>query len=104
VTRWGAFRDDDVPAPERPCYNECVQRLDIIPFLAGAWGGITSGIAAGIVVGSPGLGVGAVPGAVIGGVVSFGIGWWGSYQTAIYIDKECKEECHKKACKANGKN
>jgi RHS repeat-associated protein len=84
VTWYGAFRDDDVPGPEKACYNDCTQRLDVIPALAGIWGGATSGLAAGVVLGSPALGVGAVPGAVIGTVIGTAGGYLGHLSDGIF--------------------
>ena len=101
VTWYGAFRNDDVPEAERPCYDDCTMHLDWMPPVAGIWGGFVTGVVAGAILGSPGLGIGAVPGAIIGGVVSTADALWASYQVADFIDRDCKRQCHE--CKLKQK-
>jgi len=100
VTWWGGTRDDDVPPSGRDCYNSCMQSHDLIPVVAGIWGGFSGGLAAGVVVGSPGLGLGVIAGGTIGGLVGVGTGLWATYQTASFYDQQCKSQCHH--CGAGG--
>lgn len=101
MTWYGAFRNDDVPEAERPCYDDCTMHLDWMPPVAGIWGGFVTGVVAGAILGSPGLAIGAVPGAIIGGVVSTADALWASYQVADFIDRDCKRQCHE--CKLKQK-
>jgi len=93
VTWWGAFRDDDVPVCERSCYNACVQRMDVIPTLAGIAGGFGTGFAAGAVIGSVAPGLGTAAGGVISGVIGAVGSVAGTYQAALAIDHVCKDKC-----------